>query len=353
MPAAKTAKRAAAALPAPAEKRAKQDPLMAGIADAIGQAKDLPDSCRTMLLAAVPGCLGTPSEERHECQTALVSWIGEVVDGVRAGLQESLDEADAAEARAAEAKAGLDGKAADAKASLQERDEEVSAKGAALKDAREATVGAKAALAEALEGQKAGDARLVEAEEEKKGLEEALEQRIAQLKEVEGFQAQAAEAHLAVLMPIAKRLALDDSLVVALPAVAARPPSSRGAFDCMVLDQLEASLHGQVAKLASELDAGAPAAADRAASAAAAQDELKVAEDAERAAADALAAANGAQADAAVALREAEAAVDAFVSGRKAEVKAREAKAFALQNFGGYNAECFATLRDRKAVAGA
>mmetsp|Transcript_114627 Transcript_114627/g.319192 ORF Transcript_114627/g.319192 Transcript_114627/m.319192 type:complete len:354 (-) Transcript_114627:126-1187(-) len=346
----KGTKRSPKAVASPEPKKAKADPLLVGVLDALRQAEGLPEGCRAMLAAGAPAGLGTPVAERHELQAMLVSWIGEVVDGTKAKLQEALDEADEEEKGAEVKKQGLEGKVADAKAALEAEDASVATKESEMNEATKAAEAAKAALAEAQEKQKQGDAKMMEATKEKEGLEQALDKDFMVLKKEEGFQVPQAEKSVQALTPIAKRLSLDQSLRVAMPAVAAKLPAERGTFDHLVLDQLEKALTSKVQELREQLEAGKPAMEERASAVQAAQSSSNAAEERQQAASAALAAAREQRGQAATALSEAEAAVAAFVAGRGAAKAAREEKDAALQNFIGYNVECFTMLRDKAAA---
>merc|ERR1719235_1706171 len=76
----------------PAEKKPKTESKFKPIVEGIDQATALSDSCRQMLLAAIPGSLGTFTEERQETQHAFVEMIGKALEEVEAGLQRSFDD---------------------------------------------------------------------------------------------------------------------------------------------------------------------------------------------------------------------------------------------------------------------
>jgi len=338
---------------APEPKKPKLDPNVVGVVDAIRQA-ELPEECRAMLIAMAPSCFSTPVNKRHESQAVVASWIEQVLNGVRAKLQDALDEAETEAAGEERTKEGLNASVADAKAALSAGEETIAVKEASLAEAAQAVKLAEAAVRDAQEAQKQGEARLVEASKEKEALEAALKDDIQFLKDEEGFQAeQAAQRLEASLAPIAQRLGLEASLALALPAVCSRPPAERGPFDQKVLEQLEASIGGRLAELEGELQASASATGEHAAAITVAQDRVQAAEEERRVAAAEREEAEAQRGQLAASLTEAEAAAEAFTKGRGSATEAREEKAAALQNFTGYNIECFNLLCNNPAHAGA
>mmetsp|Transcript_117957 Transcript_117957/g.328682 ORF Transcript_117957/g.328682 Transcript_117957/m.328682 type:complete len:354 (+) Transcript_117957:71-1132(+) len=340
-------KRSAKEPAAPRQKKARKDPVLAGVLDAIGQAKDLPDSCRAMFAAVAPRCLATPASERDKAQAAVVSWIEEVLGGVRARLQAVLDAADAQAADTDKARQSLEAKVAEAKAELTAKEEVVATKESSLTESSQAMVAAKGKLQEAREVETQGEAKLAEVRKEKQSFDTALEESIRFLREEEGFEAEQARQHSEALLPLAKRLGLDESMVLALPPVAVRRPSQRGQFDGMVLEQLEASLRDKVTALDAELGAGVEANRALTEAVTAAHAGVAAAEEGQRTASDALAAALEERRLAAAALAGATAALDANLREHAPELADREAKKNALQHFVSYNVECFNTLRDK------
>merc|ERR1719189_1486471 len=121
----------------------------------------------------------------------------------------------------------------------------------------------------------------------------------------------------------------------------------------MVLEQLQSSLSSEIAKLSGELEAGSAGRKERAAVVAAAQSALDAAQAQQQAASEAMEAAKAQQSLAASAFQSAECKAAEFELQLGALMKVQEEKETALQNFEGYNVECFNTLRDKAAAAGA
>jgi len=334
-------------------KKPKLDPLLTGVVDAIRQAEGLTEACRSMLTAGVPGCFATPADERHEHQAMMISWISRIMDGVKSKLQEAVDTADADEAVADEKKKELEVKVEEAKAALSAEGEAVTAKEASLKEASDAAAAAKTELREREAAQRQAGAGVEKAAKEKAALDNVLEQDVAFLKKEEGFDPKEAAKHMKTLVPIAKRMGIDESLMVALQPAAAKLPAERGAFDNMVLGELEGAIQKKADELGEQLKAAEPAREEQAAAVSAAKSSLEAAEETRTAAATALTTAQAQQSQAADALKDAESALQAFTKERKTAVTAREEKAAALQNFIGYNVECFQMLCNKAAPGGA
>jgi len=338
MPSARGTKRSAMAQAAPEQKKPRADPNLAGVLEAIEKAEALPEGCRALLAAVAPNCFTAPGGERHEHQATLVSWIGDALDGVRARLQEAVDEASSEAAGADGTKGSLESSVSAAQAALVAAMEGVVAERAASAEASEGVSVAKAKLSEA---QAAQDQAAHKAEELRKE-REALEAALKLGKEEDCFDAQQLTA---ALVATAQQLGLEPSLVVALPAVCAKPPSERGTFDAAVLQQVEAGIEAKVRELSAELEAASSSEDERRAAAEAARGGLLAAEQRSQAAMQQLEAAEARKGQAEAAFGEAEAAVEAFVQGRAPEEESRRQKVAALQSFTDYNLACFAVLR--------
>lgn len=336
---------------APAAKRAKQDPNLVGVLDALKQAEDLPPDCRAMLEAGAPACLVTPPGERHELQAKMVSWIETVFTGIEAKHQEAVRKANEEVEAATAKKTELEGKVAESKAAADAKVAVVTEKSDAVATAIGAVKEANAKLSAAQKAQKSGDAELTHAGEAKKKLEAAIADHLTYLKAEEGFDSKQATAHMKKLNPIAKQLKLDESLLTALPSACAQVPSKRGEFDRMVMDQLEAGIQGRVDELDATLKSGESAAAERAAAVATAQREVEEAVEAEKNASSALASAKVEEKDASDAMKMAQATLDDGCTALATVTSAAEKEALGLDNFKNYNVECFTILAKQEAEA--
>merc|ERR1712060_437955 len=170
---------------------------------------------------------------------------------------------------------------------------------------------------------------------------------VSALKEEGEWEIAKIQQSLDALVPLAKKLAFDESLITALPTSCMKKPSDRSGFDVMVVNQLEADLNNRVAALTEALSNGAPASAERAASVVAMQKVLDEAtDDHQRAAAD-LSTTQTAHCEAASALKIAETTSAEFLSEYARLIRVRDEKVFEMDNFMNYNMLCFTTPRDK------
>merc|ERR550525_2257753 len=109
-----------------------------------------------MLLAVAPSSLGTPQGQRHESQREVIAWIEQVLEGVRAKLQEAYDAASKAEAENDERKEEGRKKVEDAKAKLADKEKEVGEGEARVNEAKQAVAAAKVRLKEKRQAQTSG-----------------------------------------------------------------------------------------------------------------------------------------------------------------------------------------------------
>jgi len=340
-------KRACQGAAADANKKPKLDSMMVGVVDALRQATELPEDCRAMLEAGVPGCLGPPDKERHELQRLMANCVGETIERVEARLRQAVDDEAAKVTKAEAANAEAEEEVSDAKGVLETKDTDLALHKTASIDAVQAVGSAKVGLTEAQVAQTKGDASLAEAGKFKEEIEGALRDHVGYLKEDDGFDTNSAKTHATQVMRLAKKLGLDDSLLTALPSACSTTPSQRGSFDKMVVNELESSFQSKVAALTEEMNTGAEATANRVAAVTAAEQVVQAAEDAQKEADIALAAAQTARGEAAGGLREAEMGSEAKAAEKAMAEELKKKAEHVLENFIGYNVLCFNTLRER------
>merc|ERR1719343_468961 len=339
----KTAKRGGAKVAELAAKKARVDPHLAGVVEALEQATDLPEGCRKMLLACIPHCFSAPPEERHASQAEATRMIGEVIQGVETALRKAADDESAKVVEVEASKSGLQAALTQAEAALAAAAEEVQAKTATLEEATAAVQSAKASVRDAEGAQRAGDVELLQAQQSKATLEKGIESDFQAI--VEGLGEP--EEHFRALLPLLSGLGLDESLMSALPSTCKKAAAERGSFDAMVLEQLGARLREQSASLARVVEEATPAAQARASAVEAAQAEFHKAEEAEKRAVEDLEVARAGQQAATAGAAAAKERVDAFEPEYTQATQERDAKAGALENFRLYNVACFEQLRDQ------
>jgi hypothetical protein len=331
---------------APAEKKPKTDSKFKPIIEGIDQACALNDSCRHMLLAAIPGSLDTPSDLRHETQHAFVKMIGQALEEVLARMQQALDDQRTKLEEFESSKSTLIGKVTEGKDALAEADNTQQSKKSALADKAQALKDAKTALEEKKEAQRTGDIAVDEASKLKSALDQVLDIDLKAIVEGE-FASADAGTHYKSLEPFFVDLILDDSLKTALPITCVKPKADRGHFDIMVISELQKCFSKKQAELSQMLAEAIPRKAERDAAVEAAETHVKDAQDLQDTAAEELVSAKGLWRQAFKTVKLAEAEVAAYEPERLKVEGEKDAKAAILDNFKQYNLGCFELLRDR------
>jgi chromosome segregation ATPase len=130
-------------------KRAKKDPVVAkvtAVAEALDEAEQVSKSVRSMLSGMAYESLSTYVDVRHEFQARAVGMIGEALGGLEAGIQKSIEEAQAKVDNAEEEKAKRAAAKTAAEEALAALEADVTEKKAALAAAEAAAKEGKAAL---------------------------------------------------------------------------------------------------------------------------------------------------------------------------------------------------------------
>mmetsp|Transcript_117630 Transcript_117630/g.219970 ORF Transcript_117630/g.219970 Transcript_117630/m.219970 type:complete len:379 (+) Transcript_117630:75-1211(+) len=331
------------------EKAPKGDPMLAGIFDAVSRA-DLPEQCKQMMMAIVPGSLGVAADQRHDAQEAVIGMIERIIEELKAKMTAGIEEqkglmaaAESKKENSAEAVAEVQSRLAAAEALRSEKMKLLEAADNVVKEKFKIYGDAKVKQAE-------GDSVLMPVQNEKEQYENADKAEFKFLLEGEPREEDEVKKQYDVVKPLIDKLGLDESLGASVFTAISKAPSDRGQFDNMVAEQLTKEWKDKMAKLEEELTAGAPAKAERAEEVQAAQGEVEKAQ-AEQ---------SGAQAELTVA-KEAAAAVtnelkvaQAALSSSEAELKkasqAVDAKVAELQQFEAFNVECFTTLKNKTSV---
>jgi len=226
-----------------AAKKGKVDIAFAGIQDTLNKAEHLPASCRAMLMAMVPASLATPSEQRSKQQTTVIEWIEDVLQKHQCQLSSEADAVSTKLSQLQATKAEHLASVEKAEAVLAEKKEVVPVKRNALSEATTAMAATKKLLAEKQEERNVCDADFLAMQEEQEGLASAF---------VEHFKIplEAGEAlHYEALMPFLRKLDLQESFMVSLPATCSKTKEQRGSFDEIVLQTLEQELLDRAATI--------------------------------------------------------------------------------------------------------
>jgi len=246
----------------PAEKKPKTDSKFTPIIEGIQSADFLNETCRQMLLAAIPSSLGTPSNLRHEIQHSFVQMVGEALDEVEACKRRDFEEQSCKLQEVEESRAALMHKLTDAKEALTNANSLVESRKSALADQAKALSDAQVALKKEKEAQRTGDIASDEANNMKLALDKVIEK---DLKVIVAGECAAADAsaHYEALAPFFGDLRLDDSLKTAMPITCVKPKAERGAFDNMVIEQLEKTFSNKASELLQKVEEAAPKKAER------------------------------------------------------------------------------------------
>merc|ERR1719393_1250071 len=221
-------------------KKAKTDPGLASVVDAIMVADHIPIQCRTMLVEMLPFSLQEMADKRHSIQEIAVGMVEETFNGTKVGLEAAL--------------ATEDEKLAQLKGSENDLSKTVSDSDAALADQKQKVEGAKNALAEATAAERdsskaLGDRKteqketadkLGRAQEEKAELESALEEHFKPIEEG------AAGPHFKKLEKHLKKIELEASLLTALPSSCTKTKENRGSFDHLVIEELKKAITDKI-----------------------------------------------------------------------------------------------------------
>lgn len=322
---------------------ATEDPAMTSIVETIEQSeKTLSQNCRNMLIAGVRGSLNTPSDERHAAQTMVMGMVEQVLDAKQTFLQDSLDTAKAAETNIAATKVELATKLSQAEGVLVEQIKTTEEKTLANVAAQEEVAAATAVHSEKQTLQLAGDASMQEQQAIKAAVEQAIEKDLKAVFEGEGS--------CKDLLTLMAKFSFDESLIKALPSTCATAPADRGAFDTMVLNQLETSLKEKLADLSKSFDAEVVGAKQRADAVYSAHAQVELAMARQAAAADEQTAAAAARLEVEAAVEAAKAAVAALVPQQSETVTLREGHSAALEAFLLNTRRPFQVLRDATAA---
>jgi len=331
---------------APAEKKAKIESKFTPIVEGIQQADFLNDTCRQMLLAAIPSSLGTPSNLRHDLQHTFVQMVGEALDEVEACKRRDFEEHSCKLQEVEESRAALTQKLTDAQEALANASNIVLSKKSSLADQAKALSDARVALRKEKETQRTGDIASDEANNMKLALDKVID---ADLKAIVAGEIAAADAsvHFEALAPFFRDLSLDDSLKTAMPITCVKPKAERGAFDNMVIEQLEKTFSSKASELLQKVEEAAPKKAERDAAVEAADAHVNETQALHQKAAAELTTAQTSEKDASDAVCKAKEDLNAYEPERLKAVEAKAAKADILDKFMQNIKDYFALLRDQ------
>jgi hypothetical protein len=230
---------------------------------------------------------------------------------------------------------------ANTEAALNTKRSEEQVKKAALATAKEAAQAAEAAYAAATDAQIKGDEPLAKLREEMATLETLFQDHIkAPMEANEGPHYSFLQAHMS-------KLELEESLAVALPSSCTKTKEERGAFDDLVIGELEKSMFTKIQRLMKCIIEEAPAEAERKAAAIAAETSLKAAVEIEKAATTEVEAATAATIEAEGVVAQAKAEEAAMVPSIQTATDKHGDRVLELDNFENGPMASFAKLNNK------
>mmetsp|Transcript_146466 Transcript_146466/g.258802 ORF Transcript_146466/g.258802 Transcript_146466/m.258802 type:complete len:388 (-) Transcript_146466:134-1297(-) len=324
------------------------NPLMEGVANAIQQA-ELPEACKEMLLIMFPGSLEFPIEERHEFHAMVVRMVGESIQETHSKMIKEVEEAGSAVEAAKAKNTDLEATAVEAESKLKVAGETVQSKETGLQEAAALASNKQTSFDDAKEAQTKGDAESEALKQEKQTYESAFEDSFKALHQGD-LEGQQAVQHYKVIKPLLANLHLDESLCLALPSTCQKKPGDRGAFDNVIIQQLDTALQTRIAALGENIEAGASAAAERAAAVQAAEQELQASKDAKETAQTDLQDAKTKRDEAYELVKSSKKAVTEGVKELEGLTKSHDDKLKFRAHFENWNMSSFAQLKDKSAA---
>mmetsp|Transcript_72358 Transcript_72358/g.125529 ORF Transcript_72358/g.125529 Transcript_72358/m.125529 type:complete len:402 (+) Transcript_72358:96-1301(+) len=324
------------------------DPLMEGVANAIQQA-ELPGDCKEMLHIIFPFSLELPIEERHEFHEMVVRMVGESIENTHSKMIREVEEAGSAVEAAKAKNTDLEATAVEAESKLKVAGETVQSKETGLQEAAALASNKQTSFDDAKEAQTKGDAESEALKQEKQTYVSALENNFKALSEG-NFEGEQAAEHYKVIEPLIANLPLDESLRLALPSTCQKKPGDRGSFDNVIMEQLEKALQTRNAALGEQIDAGASAAAERAAAVQAAEQDLQAAKEAKETAQTDLQDAKTKRDEAYELVKSSKKAVAEGVKELEGLTKSHDDKLKFRAHFENWNMSSFAQLKDKSAA---
>merc|ERR1719343_135813 len=254
----------------PPAKAPKLSGPMAKVAAALAQA-EAPDTAQEMLLAMLPGSLGVVTELRSKYQSEVVEILDKLFKDLEASLQSKFAAAQQAAEEHHKSREELDKQLGAAKDELTAKSDVVQDKKRALAEVAKAYKACREAASNAEVECITKDSEANSAAKERDQLQGLLAD-VQSLSEG-GIEEAELSGKIESFVKRLKKYSHDESMVMALPSVLAKPATARASFDTMVLTQLNGELQKQVDAQETTIREAAPAKVAREKALAAAQAE--------------------------------------------------------------------------------
>jgi len=226
----------------------KAEPLLEkcdGIAMAIRDSSGLPADVLTMLVEIIPHCLAQPTDKRHRFQEQAIESLDQVLKNCEGRFKKDMDEARMKLTEARDRTSPVEEARVTAEGKLQEDSNRAREERQMLANATLQLRAARTALQDAQKTQQAGGQGLEVAAKRKDEI-----QSIADLYELlkSGSVPEAEfDKQCKSLLLLLKPFELDEAMLMVLTSSLGKPPTARGEFGQMVLDQLDSRFAKKIA----------------------------------------------------------------------------------------------------------
>merc|ERR1711972_305339 len=288
--------------------------------------------------------LSVAKDERHNLQTLGISMIEETLSAAKKKLTDAIDQAQQELSELESTRTSRASRVEETEAALTEKRATEQVKTTALNEAKEALQAAEAALATARDVQIKGDEPVAKLREEKAALETVFQDHFkTPMQANEG-------PHYSFLQPYIVKLELEESLAIALPSSCAKAKEQRGAFDDLVISELEKAVIAKIESLAKSIAEEEPAEAERKAAVVAAETSLNASVETQKAAATELEAARAATIEAEGVMTQAKAEEAAMAPSIRQATSKHGDCTLELKNFEDGPMETFTKLSNKVAA---
>lgn len=267
--------------PPPDKKPQELDPIALKcehVAKTVLDAEGFPPQVLKMLCEALPASLSVTKEDRHRCQEKVLDMVSQVLSSAEGGLIEKIN---CTEAKLGQADVE---KATRASALETAQATEAAASGALMnaKDARDQAFFSQEkvneSLKEALEAQKLLQQELTKTRQRRDALE-SLQSNVFEPLRLGSAASEEVNVLLEKLAASGKEFTFDPSLLSSLPGALSKTPETRGAFDVVVVDQVDGEIKKHIAALRETISSTEAAGGWHATNVATAEAEVKAAAD--------------------------------------------------------------------------
>jgi len=263
--------------------------LCSSVCQALEAADELPERCRQMLVAVVACTLAVESRKRHDYQRSAVDLLRSAVNSLESGMERTIERAESSMRKHSSEREELNEMQRSTEDRLAKNEEAMTEKAAVEAEGMAAIKSARTKLAKAEMARARVVAQVQQIEAKKEPWEKAMSSHLEPIKV--GCDCPAAvKRHISALLPLCKKLNVEDSFLQVLPTAANKTPSARGNFDAMVIMQLGKFFTSHVATISLEIEKLQPLVSDRDAEMSAATEQETASREAIKQAADAIAA---------------------------------------------------------------